>query len=212
VTKKSRLKSEPDLTAKFAKALRQGDTIADTCIRLEVPLSSYKDWMRWGTRSEGEKVVALEPYKTFAREVSAALAGYKGALLDEIGRQGRDARYANDVLDDEGNVLHKRGDIILNPKGYVARPGHWNANAWLLQVRFPKEFAPQVRVIVEEQLNAALRALERELEPEVYARVLDIIARSGESPGEQGSDLGGAGAPPAGGAPAAAGAGPVTRH
>lgn len=196
MAKKTRLAEEPELTGKICRLLKAGVAVYDACERVALPPSCFKDWMRWGTRAEGERIVAKEPFKSFAFEVNAALGEFKSTLLDEIRRQGRDARYANDVevdrLDDNGaivgkTVLHKKGDIILNPKGYVARPGHWNANAWLLSKRFPKEYAPQVRVIVEEQLTSVLKALERELEPEFYARVLDIISRADEADADAGS-------------------------
>lgn len=229
MSRKPRLASEPTLTADLCKLLRQGVSVSEACERLELPLSSYKDWMRWGRVTAGEKVVAKEPFRTFAREVNGALSDFRGSLLDEIRRQGRDARWASDgpeVLTAGGDVLvpeHKKGDIILNPKGYVARPGHWNANAWLLERRFPKEFAPQVRVIVEEQLDAALRALDLELVPgvvrlgidpalaqEVFALVYDILSRA-DAPTGADADAGGAGAPPVGGAAAGRGRSEV-RH
>lgn len=205
MSKRPRLVEEPGLTKKFCELFEMGVTIAAACLELDVPLQCFKDWRRWGSivREDGNE--AKEPYKSFAQKVNRSLALFENSLVSEIRRQGRDARYASDVeideRDDDGKVvgktvLHKKGDIILNPKGYVARPGHWQANAYLLGVRFPKKYSPQVRVIVQEQLDAALRALERGLEPETYARVLDILANADGSEGD--ADPLGPGAPPPG--------------
>jgi hypothetical protein len=211
MSRKARLNEEPTLTVEFAKLLRSGASREEACQRLNVPLQCFKDWMRWGSLCSEHGSIAKEPYRTFARTVGAALRDFEGSLVDEILRQGADARYAHDVFgpgkDGPDTLLHKRGEIMVNPKGYVARPGRWEANRWLLQVRFPKTYAPQVRVVIEQHHTTVLRALERGLEPEVFARVLEIMAKADE--GDELAELGPFGPGPA---PAPPAAGKSTTH
>jgi hypothetical protein len=211
----SRLKKEKNLGAKFAAVLRAGESQIDACRRFDVPFATYKDWLRWGTRVDGEHIVAEEPYRSFAKAVNDALTAYKEDILGELTKQGRDATWKASgaaLKDGKGNVVipaHKKGDIIVAPNGRIARPGKWGANAWLLERRFPKEFAPQVRVLYESQMNRGFDALARELEPETFARVLEIWSRAGD---ELEDPLGGGtGAPPAGASPGN-GSGSSTRH
>lgn len=209
---KPRLKAEPGLTDAFVRLFKQGVFITDACKELDVPLQCFKDWMRWGNLSDEKGSAAKEPYRSFAHEVTKARAGWERSLVAELGRQARDARYASDVIADDGEtVLHRAGDIILNPKGYVARPGKVEAIKFLLQVQNPKRYAPQLRVLYEGQLNAALVALERGLPPEWFARALDIIQAAEVGAGDGDADPGSAGpsAPP--GAPPPDGETPV-RH
>jgi len=182
------LKSHPELTAAFVLAFHEGLTIAQACVRLDVPRQSFQDWRRWGATENPDGSprpvkgdgAPKEPYAAFARAMDEALLAYEIALMGEISRQGHDAR-------------DLKGNVLLDINGRAARVGDYRALQWILERRFPKRYAPAVRVIVEEQLQAAVAALERNLEPEVFARVLGILARADQGDAD---DLG-ARTPPA---------------
>lgn len=207
MSRRPRLKDEPQLTAEFAKLLRAGVTPEEACLRLDVALQSYKEWRRWGSPERRDGKAPVEPYRTFARETSLALADFQGGLVDSVLLHGTDARYAKDVEDPfhKGVILHKKGEIILNDRGSVARPGDWRATMAILAARFPRQFSPQVRVVLEHELTAALARIERGLEgftlvritkpgeEQAITRVLELLSSTA---GDEDAEPGGA-RPPA---------------
>ena len=50
---------------------------------------------------------------------------------------------------------------------------------WLLRMKFPGEYSERVQVVVQEELDGFLEELEKQLEPDVYAKVLRIAAGRG---------------------------------
>jgi len=178
------LKSHPHLTAEFVRLFQEGQTVVQACVMLDVPRTSFQEWRRWGsieplTGPDGKPRTPKEPYAAFARAVNQTLATYEIALMSEVTRQGHDAR-------------DKKGNVLLDLNGQAVRLGDWRALEFILRTRFPKRYAPQIRVLYEEQLNAALAALERGLPPEVFALVLDILSSADQGD----ADVLGAGAPP----------------
>lgn len=63
---------------------------------------------------------------------------------------------------------------------------HWQANAWLLERRYSKEFGQKilVRQQVEAELEDVLDRLERNLDPATFAQVIQIIADAGDGAAE----------------------------
>ncbi len=59
---------------------------------------------------------------------------------------------------------------------------HWQASAWLLERRYPKEYGQKVLIEqqVREELEAAVDRLEQRLDPETFERVLAVLADNGD--------------------------------
>jgi hypothetical protein len=180
--KKSLLQTRPELVAAFGTKFDEGLTVTQACIELDVPRSCFKEWMRWGcpepaTNADGKKRTPKEPYAEFYRVVTRARSTWEVALLGEIARQGHDAR-------------NLKGEILQDMSGRIARAGDWRALEMLLRSRFPKTYAPQVRVVLEEHLTNALNVLQRGLEgltlvpltkpseAPAFTHVLELLARA----------------------------------
>lgn len=63
---------------------------------------------------------------------------------------------------------------------------HWQANAWILERRFPNEFGQKilVRQQVVAELEDVLDRLERNLDPATFAQVIQIVADAGDGAAE----------------------------
>ncbi len=64
-------------------------------------------------------------------------------------------------------------DVALIAK---AASEDWRAAAWRLERKAPRRYAARVQLAVQQELDAMLTRLEKGLEPEVYDRVLQLIA------------------------------------
>jgi len=68
-------------------------------------------------------------------------------------------------------------DVALIAK---AASEDWRAAAWRLERKSPRRYGPRVQVAVQQELDAVLGRLEKGLAPEVYDRVLQLIAAEDE--------------------------------
>lgn len=98
-----------------------------------------------------------EPYKSFVDELHQAEAESEAKLLGEI----RTAQPA-----------------VVGVSG----PDIWQAKAWILERRFPKRWGLRVRAAVNEELEGLLDRLQKRLDAETFAKVID--ASREETPGE----------------------------
>ena len=64
-------------------------------------------------------------------------------------------------------------DVALIAK---AASEDWRAAAWRLERKAPRRYSASVRLIVDQQLEAAMDRLEAGLAPDVYEKVLQLIA------------------------------------
>jgi hypothetical protein len=70
-------------------------------------------------------------------------------------------------------------DVALIAK---AATEDWKAAAWRLERKAPRRYGPRVQLAVQQELDSVLGRLEKGLSPDVYEKVLQIIATEEENP------------------------------
>ena len=123
-----------------------------------------------------EKIVSLVRAGNYL-ETAATTAGIHRTTLHRWMRLGRDqkrGRYRKFLTAvEKAQAESESRDVALIAK---AASGDWKAAAWRLERKAPRRYGPRVQKAVQQELDAVLTRLEKGLAPEVYDRVLQLIA------------------------------------
>ena len=110
-------------------------------------------------------------------EVAATAAGIHRTTLHRWMRHGRAqvrGRYHKFLVAVErAQAESESRDVTIVAK---AASTDWRAAAWRLERKAPRRYGPRVQLAVQQELDAVLGRLEKGLTPEVYEKVLQIIA------------------------------------
>lgn len=153
----------------LVQSLQAGNTISDSVAAIGISESSFFSWQARG-RKELERLDAGEKPKKAEAPYVDFLESIKKAQFE--GKQRLVTIISNAALD------------------------QWTAAAWLLERKFPREYAQRVQHTIETELDAALERLKVGLTPKEYNRALRCIAGStGPPPDGDGSAGEAAGGP-----------------
>ena len=123
-----------------------------------------------------ERIVALIRAGNYL-ETAATAVGIHRSTLHRWLRYGRDqtrGRYRKFLTHvQRAQAESESRDVALIAK---AASDDWRAAAWRLERKAPRRFGPRVQQAVQQELDAVLTRLEKGLSPEVYDRVLQLIA------------------------------------
>ena len=123
-----------------------------------------------------EKIVSLVRAGNYL-ETAATTAGIHRTTLHRWMRFGRDqkrGRYRKFLTAvEKAQAESESRDVALIAK---AASADWKAAAWRLERKAPRRYGPRVQQAVQQELDAVLTRLEKGLAPEVYDRVLQLIA------------------------------------
>ena len=123
-----------------------------------------------------EKIVSLVRAGNYL-ETAATTAGIHRTTLHRLMRSGRDQKrgryrkFLNAV--EKAQAESESRDVALSAK---AASNDWKAAAWRLERKTPRRYGPRVQQAVQQELDAVLTRLEKGLAPELYDRVLQLIA------------------------------------
>ena len=110
-------------------------------------------------------------------EVAATAAGIHRSTLHRWMKHGRDqerGRYRKFLTAvEKAQAESESRDVALIAK---AASEDWRAAAWRLERKSPRRYGPRVQAAVQQELDGVLNRLEKGLAPEVYDRVLQLIA------------------------------------
>jgi transposase len=110
-------------------------------------------------------------------EVAATAAGIHRSTLYRWLRHGRDqkrGRYRKFLSQvEKAQAEAESRDVALIAK---AAGEDWRAAAWRLERKAPRRYGPRVQLAVQQELDAVLGRLEKGLPPEIYEKVLQLIA------------------------------------
>lgn len=151
----------PELQQAICDNITAGLNQEDAAEYAGVPLRTFYNWLQRGEREE--KRLAQSP---------GAKPQPREAIFLQFWQAVKKAR------------LDFKRTQIRNVKQAALQ--HWQASAWLLERRWPKEFGQQVlvRQQVVDELEEVLDRLERQLDPETFRRVAQIIADVGDGAAE----------------------------
>ena len=116
-------------------------------------------------------------------DVAATAAGVHRTTLHRWLRLGREQKrgkyrkFAEAV--DRAQAESESRDVALIAK---AASEDWRASAWRLERKAPRRYGQRVQISVQEELEAVLDRLERNLPAEVYEQVLQAMASEDEDP------------------------------
>ena len=153
---------DADKAARIVSYVKAGNYLETAIAAAGLERNIARRWLHDGARdpesAEGLFAAAVEQARAEAEIRSVAL----------IETHGRD-KVREKVETDAAGALTK--------KTTETDRGDWRALAWRLERMNPAKFAARVRIEVENELGAVLDALDSELPPETYARILEIIDR-----------------------------------
>src|SRR5437868_5667539 len=116
-------------------------------------------------------------------EVAATAVGIHRSTLYRWMRHGRDqkrGRYRKFLTAvEKAQAEAESRDVALIAK---AASEDWKAAAWRLERKAPRRYAARVQLAVQQELDAVLGRLEKGLAPDVYEKVLQLIATEGDDP------------------------------
>lgn len=114
-------------------------------------------------------------------EVAATAAGIHRSTLYRWMRHGRDqqrGRYRKFLSQvEKAQAEAESRDVALIAK---AASEDWRAAAWRLERKSPRRYAARVQLAVQQELDAVLGRLEKGLAPEIYEKVLQLMASEGD--------------------------------
>jgi hypothetical protein len=122
-----------------------------------------------------KKIVELVRYGNY-RHVAAGVAGITADTLHEWTRVGGHGAqpYAALLADLERAEQEAHASHVLHVVS--ASKKDWNAAKWILSHKYPKEWGDKVQVMVQAELTGAIEKLKLKLEPELFERVLRVLA------------------------------------
>lgn len=154
--------------AKMVTYRRAGNYL-ETCSSVAgVQRHTVRTWMERGNEKHANKKwpqearLVREMETAWEQAVAAGLATIAGAARPKM------IETTTTIVDAEGGTKTK----VVRTEDR----GAWQAEAWRLERMDPARFALKVRVTVEGELEAIFDALEAQLTPEEFARVLDIVS------------------------------------
>jgi len=114
-------------------------------------------------------------------EVAATAAGIHRTTLHRwvrLGREQKRGRYHRFLLSvEKAQAESESRDVALIAK---AATDDWKAAAWRLERRSPRRYGQRVQISVQEELESTLDRLERNLDPQAYEKVLQVMASEGD--------------------------------
>jgi hypothetical protein len=124
-------------------------------------------------------------------ETAAAVVGIERQTLYnwiEKGRRAKSGPYRQ--FFDAVEKAQSNAESLLVGRIMVAGVKEWQANAWMLERKWPRKYGRQVQIVVRDELTAFVDFLEGALDGETFRRVVDVVASysAGRSPAE---DVGG---------------------
>jgi hypothetical protein len=168
-----RKRGEPpteEQTRKILTYVRAGNYVETASAVAGVSRDVFRKWLELGNAPNGEKkhpkCYALARGLDVAQEesIAAGLATISGAA------RAKKITKEKTTTDAEGKT---RTTVET-----IEDRGAWQAEAWRLERMHPERFALRVRHTVEIEIGSMLDALERGLDPDTYARVLEVLAAS----------------------------------
>ena len=126
------------------------------------------------------------------RETAADLAGISACTLRswlsrgraeleriETGKKPRAAEepfldLAMRAMQSEAKAEKRLLDVVKT----ASHDGDWRAAAWHLERRWPERWSQRVNIVIEQELDAFMAVLERELDGETFERVMSAADRA----------------------------------
>lgn len=139
-----------EVTEEFLGYIRAGDFLKSAAGRAGLQHWTVVGWLKKG-EAEIEAGDTSGAYAQFTQKVRIAEAERQSML---IGCVAQAAQFRD----------WKTGD-----------PKHWSAATWLLERHDPKQFGPQIKLHVEQELGAALERLSKVLRPDEYEKALTAL-------------------------------------
>lgn len=114
-------------------------------------------------------------------DVAATAAGIHRTTLHRwvrLGREQKRGRYHRFLVSvEKAKAESESRDVALIAK---AATDDWKAAAWRLERRTPRRYGQRVQISVQEELESTLDRLERNLDPETFEKVLQVMASEDE--------------------------------
>jgi len=112
------------------------------------------------------------------RDMAAKSVGVQPSTLYQWLAKGREGieeyKEFAEAVEKADSLVVKRALVRITQA--ATKEQHWTAAAWLLERKHPAEFGQRVRVVVQEQLDEFLDALEARLPADVFRQVLDAAS------------------------------------
>lgn len=140
------------IEATILGAIAKGNYRETAARKAGVSERSLRNWCERGRTGE-------EPFAAFLAGIEKAEAIAEGDLLEQI-RTAEPAQGSDGVT---------RGADV------------WTSRAWIMERRWPKRWAARVRASVTEELSALMDKLEKKLDAETMAKVIDATREDAAS-------------------------------
>ena len=156
----------PEIQESITRDLTLGlDTVEDICSRAGISVAAYYAW-----RDKGRKKTR-QIYVDFEEACAKATATFKAGRLARIVQAGVGGETTTRTTKKYG----PDGKLVEETTIETTHPASWQANAWLLERKFPREFAKATRF--EVIANDEPEETERDDIETARADVLDFLSR-----------------------------------